>query len=87
LVNPGSAAYQQRLQVLTGALTGHLGPSNAQGGAAARIYSLLQAQTAAQGYVDVYFALAAASAIMVLLSFLLDKNNPREGGKSEIAVH
>jgi hypothetical protein len=37
--------------------------------------------------VDVYFALAAASAIMVLLSFLLDKNNPRDGGKPEIAVH
>jgi hypothetical protein len=37
--------------------------------------------------VDVYFALAAASAIMVLLTFLLDKNNPREGAKSEIAVH
>jgi MFS transporter, DHA2 family, multidrug resistance protein len=86
-VNAGDAAYQQRLQVLTGALTNHLGPSNAQGGAAARIYTLLQAQTAAQAYVDVYFALAAASAIMVLLSFLLDKNNPREGGKREIAVH
>jgi DHA2 family multidrug resistance protein len=72
---------------VTGALTNHLGPSNAQSGAAARIYSLLQAQTAAQAYVDVYFALAAASAIMVLLTFLLDKNNPRAGGKTEIAVH
>jgi hypothetical protein len=53
----------------------------------ARIYSSLQSQTAAQAYVDVYFALAAASAIMVLLTFLLDKNNPREGAKTEIAVH
>jgi hypothetical protein len=25
--------------------------------------------------------------MMVLLTFLLDKNNPRSGGKTEIAVH
>jgi MFS transporter, DHA2 family, multidrug resistance protein len=86
-LHPGNPVYQQRLQSLTGALTGHLGPANAQGGAVARIYSSLQSQTAAQAYVDVYFALAAASAIMVLLTFLLDKNNPREGAKTEIAVH
>jgi DHA2 family multidrug resistance protein len=86
-LHPGNGVYQQRLQSMTSALTGHLGPSNAQGGATLRIYNSLQAQTSAQGYVDVYFALAAASAIMVLLSFLLDKNNPREGAKSEIAVH
>jgi MFS transporter, DHA2 family, multidrug resistance protein len=76
------------LQLLTGALSPtRLGPANAATGAAARIYSSVQAQTTAQGYVDVYFALAAASAIMVLLTFLLDKNNPREGAKSEIAIH
>jgi DHA2 family multidrug resistance protein len=86
-LHPGNPVYQQRLQSLTGALTGHLGPSNAQEGAVARIYSSLQSQTAAQAYVDVYFALAAASAIMVLLTFLLDKNNPRQGAKTEIAVH
>jgi DHA2 family multidrug resistance protein len=86
-LHPGNPVYQQRLQSMTGALTGHLGPSNAQGGAVARIYSSLQSQTAAQAYVDVYFALAAASAIMVLLTFLLDKNNPREGAKTEIAIH
>jgi MFS transporter, DHA2 family, multidrug resistance protein len=87
-LHPGDPAYQQRLQSLTGALSAtRLGPSNAAGGAAAQIYSSVQAQTSALGYVDVYFALAAASAIMVLLTFLLDKNNPREGGKTEIAVH
>ena len=41
-----------------------------------RFIKSMQAQTAAQAYVDVYYALAAASAIMVLLSFLLHKNNP-----------
>jgi DHA2 family multidrug resistance protein len=87
-LHPGDPAYQQRLQLFTSALSPtRLGPANAASGAAARIYSSVQAQTTAQGYVDVYFALAAASAIMVLLTFLLDKNNPREGAKSEIAVH
>jgi DHA2 family multidrug resistance protein len=86
-LHPGNAAYEQRLQMLTGALNGHLGPANASGGAQTRIYSILQAQTTTQAYVDVYFALAAASAIMVLLTFLLDKNNPRAGSKTELAVH
>jgi MFS transporter, DHA2 family, multidrug resistance protein len=86
-VSPGNPEYQQRLQATTNALSTHLGPANAQTGAAARIYQNLQAQTAAQAYVDVYYALAAASAIMLLLTFLLDKNDPREGGKTEIAIH
>jgi DHA2 family multidrug resistance protein len=86
-LHPGNAAYQQRLQSFTGALTSHLGPSNAGAGATSRIYTSLIAQTQAQAYVDVYFTLAAASAIMVLLTFLLDRNDPRTGGKTEIAVH
>ena len=85
-LHPGNAAFQQRLQALSGALTPHLGASNAAGGAQARIYSILLAQTQAQSYVDVYFTLAGASAIMVLLSFLLDRNQPGTGNK-EIAVH
>ena len=86
-VQPGNAPFQQRIQATTGALTNHLGSANAPGGAQFRTYTALQAQTQTQGYVDVYFALAALAAIMVLLTFLLDKNNPREGGKTEIAVH
>ncbi len=86
-VQPGNAAFQQRINATASALTTHLGSANAQAGAQLRTYTSLQTQTQAQGYVDVYFALAAASAIMVLLTFLLDKNNPKEGSKSEIAVH
>jgi DHA2 family multidrug resistance protein len=85
-LHPGNAAFQQRLNQFTGALNGHLGPGNAAGGAQAQIYSMLQRQTQTQAYVDVYFTLAAASAIMVLLSFLLDRNQPGAGNK-EIAVH
>jgi DHA2 family multidrug resistance protein len=86
-VQPGNAAFQQRIQATTGALINHLGTANAPGGAQFRTYTTLLTQTQAQGYVDVYFALAALATIMVLLAFLLDKNNPREGGKTEIAVH
>jgi MFS transporter, DHA2 family, multidrug resistance protein len=86
-VQPGNAAFQQRIQATTNALTNHLGTANAAGGAQLHTYNLLQAQTQTQGYVDVYFALSALAAIMVLLTFLLDKNNPREGEKTEIAVH
>ena len=87
LVQLGHGKYQQRIQATTGALINHLGAANAPGGAQFRTYTTLLTQTQAQGYVDVYFALAALATIMVLLAFLLDKNNPREGGKTEIAVH
>ncbi len=86
-VGATSSAYQQQLQSVTGALTPHLGRANAMSGAAARIYGALQQQTQVQAYVDVYFTLAAASAIMVLLTFLLDRNDPRSGPKQEIAAH
>lgn len=86
-VGASSAAYQQQLQGVSGALAPHLGPANAMTGAAARIYTALQQQTQVQAYVDVYFTLAAASAIMVLLTFLLDRNDPRSGPKQEIAAH
>ena len=85
-LQPTNAAFQQRLNRLSGALTGHLGPGNAGGGAQGQIYTLVQQQTQTQAYVDVYFTLAALSAIMVLLSFLLDRNQPGEGSQ-EIAVH
>jgi len=86
-VQPGDPVFQQRIRVTTSALVNHLGGANAPDGAQFRTYTALLTQTQAQGYVDVYFALGALSTIMVLLAFLLDKNNPRESGKSEIAVH
>ena len=86
-VQPGNAAFQQRIDSFTQALTIHLGPSNAGAGAQAQVYRLLQSQTQAQAYVDVYFTLAAASALMVLLTFLLDRNQPGGSKNSEIAVH
>jgi MFS transporter, DHA2 family, multidrug resistance protein len=86
-VHPGNAQFQQRIQTTTNALYNHLGTANAAGGAQLHTYTELLNQTQTQGYVDVYFALSALTGIMVLLTFLLDKNNPREEGKSEIAIH
>ena len=63
------------------------GPANAQLGAQTQIYSAMGRQTQALAYVDIYYILGAVSAVMILLSFLLDKNNPRVGAKAEIAVH
>ena len=85
--HPGDPAYQQRIAGRYQRAFNHLGGANAPERCGSFASTPPATQTPAQGYVDVYFALAALSAIMVLLAFLLDKNNPRESGKSEIAVH
>ena len=86
-LSPGNPAYQQRLQALTGALSAHLGPANAQGGRRRASTTSCKPRPPRRHMWMCTLRLAAASAIMVLLTFLLDKNNPRAGGKSEIAVH
>jgi DHA2 family multidrug resistance protein len=53
--------------------------------ALARMYSLVMAQAQALSYVDIYWLLAATSALMFLLCFLLAKNEPGKGG--QVAVH
>ena len=45
-----------------------------------QLYQQLQAQTQALAYVDVYYVLAFAAALMVPLAFLLDRNRPGSGG-------
>jgi DHA2 family multidrug resistance protein len=60
-------------------------PHSAQLVALARMYSMLNAQAQALSYVDVYWLLAATSALMFLLCFLLEKNKP--GASGEVQVH
>jgi DHA2 family multidrug resistance protein len=86
-VTETSRTFQQSLAQYTAALTSHLGPANAQLGAETQIYTSLQRQVQALAYIDVYFVLGGVSAIMIFLSFLLDKNDPKARGKAEIAVH
>jgi DHA2 family multidrug resistance protein len=71
---------------LTSRLT-HVGLSmhSAQQQALARMYSVVMAQAQALSYVDIYWLLAATSALMFLLCFLLAKNEPGKGG--QVAVH
>jgi hypothetical protein len=58
---------------------------SAQQQALARMYSVVMAQAQALSYVDIYWLLAATSALMFLLSFLLAKNEPGKGG--DVPVH
>jgi hypothetical protein len=57
----------------------------AQQQAVGRLYALVQSQAAVLSYVDVYWLLAMASAIMFVASFLLKRNEPGKGAK--VSVH
>jgi hypothetical protein len=51
--------------------------ADAQSGALTRIYQLVVAQAWTLSYIDAYFLMGAASAIMPILSFFLKTNDPR----------
>jgi DHA2 family multidrug resistance protein len=74
------ASYQQQIDALRGTLDVTAGKANGLHLAQGQLYQHLQAQTQALAYVDVYYVLAFAAALMVPLAFLLDKNRPGGGG-------
>jgi DHA2 family multidrug resistance protein len=86
-LNASSPNYQRVLHQYTSAFQNIGGPANAGLLAQTEIYNQLGAQTQALAYVDVYYVLGAASIVMVFLSFMLDKNNPKAGGAPAGAVH
>jgi DHA2 family multidrug resistance protein len=87
-VIPTSANYQNQIRALTGSFSaGAAGPGNAGRLAQGTIYNQLIQQSQTLAYIDVFYVLCAVSILMVPLSFLLKKNNPRAGGTAEIAVH
>jgi DHA2 family multidrug resistance protein len=53
--------------------------------ALARMYALVQSQAAVLSYVEIYWLLAMASAVMFLASFLLKRNEPGKSGN--VSVH
>jgi DHA2 family multidrug resistance protein len=57
----------------------------AQQQALARMYALVQSQAAVLSYVEVYWLLAMASAVMFVGSFLLKSNEP--GKRENVSVH
>ena len=58
-----------------------LGAYEAQRQALGRFYAQLQAQATTLSYIDAFWVLALASALMFFLSFALKKNDPRKGGR------
>jgi MFS transporter, DHA2 family, multidrug resistance protein len=57
--------------------TSGVGKADAQNGALAQAYRMLQGQASILSYMDAYFLLAVAAAAMFLLSFALRKNDPK----------
>ncbi|MGC2164358.1 MAG: DHA2 family efflux MFS transporter permease subunit [Silvibacterium sp.] len=86
-VVPSSTNYQNMMNALSGAFSGAAGSANAAILAAGTIYNQLIQQAQMLAYIDVFYVLCVAAFLMVPLTFLLRKNNPREGGSGEIAIH
>ena len=82
-----SPRFNAAVTALANRLT-HVGLSGhfAQEQALARVYGMLVTQAQAISYVDVYWLLAAVSALMFFLSFLLAKNEPGAGA-GEVPMH
>ena len=57
---------------------------SAQQAALAKMYDALNTQAQALSYVDVYWLLAMTAALMFLLCFLLEKNEPGASGKIQV---
>jgi DHA2 family multidrug resistance protein len=75
-MSPGSIAFQQHTQALTGFFGNGFGAANGHSMALATIYDQLNQQAQMQGYQDVYMELAYMSIFLVMLAFLLSKNKP-----------
>jgi len=86
-VTPSSSIFQTQLRSLQDSLSGSFGPANANYLAQAQIYNRLQAQANLLAYVDVYFILCALSLLMIPLTLLLRRNDPKESAKNKVAVH
>jgi DHA2 family multidrug resistance protein len=71
-----SLNFQRQVDALRGVFDLSDGKSNAVHLAQGQVYRQLQAQAQVLAYVDVYYALAVAAALMVPLAFLLTRNRP-----------
>ncbi len=81
-VAPSDPNYQRMQNMYQGTFATKMGGANAQHLANGQILNNLQSQSVTLAYVDVFWILFAASLVMVLLSFLLKKNDPTAGGQS-----
>ena len=77
---PGSPGFDSHSRALAGFLGGQFGGPNGGALATASIYNQLNAQAQLQGYQDVYMELSYLSIALIVLSFMLSKNKPGQGG-------
>jgi MFS transporter, DHA2 family, multidrug resistance protein len=81
--------------MFTGAVAGLGAQLAAKGADAARatmqaygeLYRAVIAQATTLAYIDTFWVLAIGAAIMVPLSFILARNDPRAGGGARSAAH
>jgi DHA2 family multidrug resistance protein len=79
-VTPASLPFLAGVTELTNYLIqAGLSPDQAQVDAQARVYRAAQNQAATLAYIDTFWILAVAAAIMFALSFTLKKNEPGGG--------
>jgi DHA2 family multidrug resistance protein len=77
-LTPTDPYFHNRVNALKDFFTTSAGKGNAEGLAQGQIYNELNQQATALGYVDVFWIMCAAAIVMILLTFLLDKNNPQD---------
>jgi MFS transporter, DHA2 family, multidrug resistance protein len=76
-LTPTDPYYHNQVNALKDFFTTTAGKANAEGLAQGQIYNQLNQQATTLAYVDVFWILCAVSILMIPLSFLLNKNNPR----------
>jgi DHA2 family multidrug resistance protein len=85
--NGANTIFQSAISGMAEQLThAGLGAHEAQRQAMTRIYASVQAQAASLAYVDTFWLLAIAAAVMFVLSFVLKKNDPR-GSRRSVPAH
>ena len=86
-VNSGNAVYQQRLQATANALSPHLGPANAQAGAALRFIRSCRRRRRHRPMWMCTMRLPQLPPSWCCCHSCSTRTIPRAGGTSEIAVH
>src|SRR5271163_3021291 len=76
-LTPTDPFFHNRVQALKDIFANSAGTANAERLAQGQIYNDLNQQATTLAYVDVFWILCAVAILMIPLSFLLNKNNPR----------
>ena len=76
-LTPTDPFFHNRVQALNDVFAASAGKANAEGLAQGQIYNQLNQQATTLAYVDVFWILCAVAILMIPLSFLLNKNDPR----------